>query len=231
MEYTQFQSKVLELAKKKEACSSEYMRAAKCENITDLMSVIKDNFTFCCMSGIVSQEMADEFGVEIFNQNEIFINQNTDKGFLIAFGSATVEAYGSATVRAFDSASVWAFDSATVEASDSATVRASDSATVRASDSASVEAYHSATVRAYHSATVRASDSATVEAYHSATVRAYHSATVEAYHSATVEAYHSAYVNSFNTIEHKVSDNAILRYYYENRIVIANSETKIEVQK
>jgi len=107
-------------------------------------------------------------------------------------------------------------------ASDSATVEAYDSATVRAYGSATVRAYDSATVRASGSATVEAYDSATVEAYGSATVRAYGSATVEAYDSATVRAYGSAYICSYNLIEHKVDDKAILRYYYKNKIILAD---------
>ncbi len=102
----------------------------------------------------------------------------TNTGFWLASGSATVRASGSATVRASGSATVRAYDSVTVEASGSATVRASGSATV--------EAYGSATVEAYGSATVEAYDSATVRAYGSATVRASDSVTVEAYGSATV---------------------------------------------
>ncbi len=56
----------------------------------------------------------------------------------------------------------------------------------------------------------------------SATVRASGSATVEAFGSATVRAFGSAYICSYSTIEHKVSDKAILRYYYENKVVLSD---------
>ena len=107
-------------------------------------------------------------------------------------------------------------------ASDSATVEACGSATVRACGSATVRAYDSATVKAYDSATVRACGSATVRAYDSATVKAYDSATVKAFGSATVEACGSAYICSYNDIEHKLSDKSILRYYYQNKVVLAD---------
>jgi len=56
----------------------------------------------------------------------------------------------------------------------------------------------------------------------SATVKASGSATVRASDSATVEAFDSAYICSYSTIEHKVSDKAILRYYYENKVVLSD---------
>ena len=74
-------------------------------------------------------------------------------------------------------------------------------------------AYGSATVRAYGSATVIASDSATVIASD----------------SATVEASGSAYINSYSNVEHKVSDKAILRYYYTGRIVLGDGLKKENV--
>ena len=49
------------------------------------------------------------------------------------------------------------------------------------------------------------------------------SATVEAWDSATVEAWDSAYINSYSSIEHKISDRAILRYYYDNKIIFGEN--------
>jgi len=80
----------------------------------------------------------------------------------------------------------------------------------------------SATVRASGSATVEASGSATVRAFDSATVKAFDSATVRAFDSATVRASNSAYICSYSTVEHKVSNKAILRYYYENKVVLSD---------
>jgi len=67
-----------------------------------------------------------------------------------------------------------------------------------------------------------ASDSATVRASGSATVEASGSATVRASDSATVRASNSAYICSYSTVEHKVSNKAILRYYYENKVVLSD---------
>ena len=83
----------------------------------------------------------------------------------------------------------------------------------------------SATVKAWGSATVEAWGSATVEASGSATVEAWDSATVNASGSATVKAWGSATVCSFNTIEHRLSDKSICRYYYQNKIKISKTTT------
>lgn len=111
------------------------------------------------------------------------------------------------------------YDSATVEASGSAKVWVLGSANVKAWGSATVEASGSATVKAWGSATVKASGSATVEAWGSATVEAWGSANVKAFDSATVRAWGSAYIDSKNYLEHKVGERAILRYFYENKVV------------
>jgi len=110
---------------------------------------------------------------------------------------------------------------------DSATVEARGSATVEARGSATVEAGGNATVKAWGSATVKAWDNATVEAWGSATVEARDSATVEAGGNATVKAWDNAYINSFNTTEHKLSNKAICRYYYENKIILSK-DSEIE---
>ena len=110
---------------------------------------------------------------------------------------------------------------------DNATVEAWGSATVEARGSATVEAGGNATVKAWGSATVKAWDNATVEAWCSATVEARDSATVEAGGNATVKAWDNAYINSFNTTEHKLSNKAICRYYYENKIILSK-DSEIE---
>ena len=53
------------------------------------------------------------------------------------------------------------------------------------------------------------------------------SATVEASGSATVRAWGSAYVCSYSTLEHKLSEKAICRYYLKNKIVVSK-DSKID---
>ena len=72
------------------------------------------------------------------------------------------------------------------------------------------------------SSTVEAFGSSTVRAFGSSTVRAFDSSTVRAFGSSTVRAFGSSYICSYNTIEHKVSDKAICRYYHESRVVMTS---------
>lgn len=51
--------------------------------------------------------------------------------------------------------------------------------------------------------------------------------TVTARGNSTVTAWGNSYTLSFNTIEHKISEKAILRYYYEDRILVPK-ELKVE---
>jgi len=157
--FQNFKDQILANAKTAGACNVEYKKALQSENYLELCKVLKDNFSFAIQIKVLTPEIFTQFTAELANE-KIYHNINVVEGYLLAFGSATVEAFGSATVKAFDSATVEAFGSATVEAFDSATVKASGSATVRAFGSATVEASGSATVRAFDSATVEAFGSA-----------------------------------------------------------------------
>lgn len=141
---------ILERARNASACREQYGRAYRAENLEELMQVVRDNFRWACNNRVIDGDTVDAYRDE-FATGKIWHNENITEGFLIASGSATVEASGSATVEAYGSATVEASDSATVRAYGSATVRAYDSATVKASDSATVKAYDSATVEAYDS--------------------------------------------------------------------------------
>ena len=234
---------ILERARNASACREQYGRAYRAENLEELMQVVRDNFWWACHNRVIDSDIVDAYRDE-FATGKIWHNENITEGFLIASGSATVEAYGNATVRADGNATVRAYGSATVEADGNATVeaycnatveaygnatvKASDSATVKASDSATVRADGNATVRAYGSATVRAYDSATVKAYGSATVEAYCNATVEAYGNATVRAYDSAYVTSWDIFECKLSDAAIWRIQKNNTVRYIDENMKFE---
>ena len=141
--FDQIKKIVLERAKENGACTSEYKKALESNNTSELCQVLKDNFNWGCNHNVITPEFIEQFKDE-FATNEIFVNTNIERGFLLASDNATVRASDNATVRAWDNA----------------TVRASDNATVRASDNATVEASDNATVRAWGNATVRASDNA-----------------------------------------------------------------------
>jgi len=205
-------SEILRRAKEAHACTEQFSRAYKSENMAQLCTVIKDNFWWACNNKVLTVDLLEQYKIE-FAEHEIYVNVSVERGFMLC-DSATVKAYGSATVEAYGSATVKAYDSATVEAWGSATVKA----------------YDRATVEAWGSATVEAWGSATVEAWGSATVKAYGSATVKAYDSATVEAWDNAYCTSYSTIECKLSDNAIYRVRSSNIVYYASDDIKFEKQ-
>ena len=120
---------ILERARNASACKEQYGRAYRADNLEELMQVVRDNFRWACNNGVIDGDTVDAYRDE-FATGKIWHNENITEGFLIASGSATVEASGSATVEAYDSATVEAYGSATVEASGSATAEAYDSATV-----------------------------------------------------------------------------------------------------
>ena len=120
---------ILERARNASACKEQYGRAYRADNLEELMQVVRDNFWWACNNGVIDGDTVDAYRDE-FATGKIWHNENITEGFLIASGSATVEASGSATVEAYDSATVMASGSATVEAYDSATVEAYDSAYV-----------------------------------------------------------------------------------------------------
>ena len=75
--------------------------------------------------------------------------------------------------------------------------------------------------------TVTARGNSTVTARGNSTVTARENSTVTARENSTVTAWGNSYTLSFNAIEHKISEKAILRYYYEDKILVPK-EIKIE---
>lgn len=145
--FSEIKQEILDRARRAETCCPEYGRAAAAETLGDLCTVIKDNFNWCCRNGVIDAPLLEKYK-EDFAGNEIYVNIDTERGFLLCDGNATVEACGSATVEACDNATVVAYDNATVVACDNATVVAWNDATVEAYDNATVEAWGNATVEA-----------------------------------------------------------------------------------
>ena len=188
------------------ACKEQYGRAYKAETMARLCRVIKDNWGWCCDWDVVTPDLLEKYREE-FAEQQIYVNVDTDNGFLLASGNATVEASGNAMVRAWDNATVEAWDNAKVRAWGNATVEASGTATVRASDNA--------TVWAWGTATVRASDNATVEAWD----------------NATVEASGNAYCTSYCMIKCKLSGHALHKVRSTNTVYFASDDIKFVKQE
>ena len=129
--FEEIKQEVLRRAHEANACKEQYRRAYKAESMAGLCEVIKDNWNWCCIWNVVTPDLLEKYREEFAGQ-QIYVNVDTDNGFLRASGNATVRASGNATVRAWGNATVRASDNATVEAWDNAMVRASGNATVRA---------------------------------------------------------------------------------------------------
>ena len=211
--FSEIKQEILDRARRAEACRPEYGRAYAAEDMQGLCTVIKDNFNWCCRNGVIDAPLLEKYK-EDFAGNEIYVNTDAERGFLLCDDNATVRAYSNATVEAYGNAKVEAWNNAKV----------------RAWNNAKVEAYGNATVKAYGNATVRACDNATVEACDNATVRACDNATVKAYGNATVEAWNSAYCSSWSLIECKLSDNALYRVRSTNTVYYANDNLKFVKQ-
>ena len=156
--FSEIKQEILDRARRAEACRPEYGRAYAAEDMQGLCTVIKDNFNWCCRSGVIDARLLEKYKSD-FAACDIYVNTDAERGFLLcdnatveAWNNATVEACGNATVKAYGNATVKAYDNATVEACGNATVEAWDNATVRAWNNATVRAWNNATVRAWNSA-------------------------------------------------------------------------------
>jgi hypothetical protein len=139
-DFQEFKKEILTRAKKSDACKDEYKRAYQSETFAELMQVIKDNFNFASVKGVIDAQLIEWYKNQ-FNDNGIYCNVDVSEGFLLASDNATVAASGNATVAASGNATVRAWDNATVAAWGNTTVRAWDNATVAAWGNAYISSY------------------------------------------------------------------------------------------
>ena len=138
--FEEIKQEILRRAHDAGACKEQYGRAYKAETMAGLCRVIKDNWGWYCDNAVVTPDLLKKYRDE-FAEQQIYVNVDTDNGFLLATGNATLEAWGNATVWASGNAMVEVWDDVTVRAWDNATVRASGNATVEACDNAYCTSY------------------------------------------------------------------------------------------
>ena len=95
--FSEIKQEILDRARRAEACRPEYGRAYAAETLGDLCTVIKDNFNWCCRNGVIDAPLLEKYK-EDFAGNEIYVNTDAERGFLLC-DNATVEAWGSASSR------------------------------------------------------------------------------------------------------------------------------------
>lgn len=98
--FENFKSEILKRAKKANACRPEYGKACSSETFSELMQVIKDNFNFATQFRVIEPEIIEMY-IDEFNANQIYCNMDVSSGFMLAYGSATVEAYDSVYVTSY----------------------------------------------------------------------------------------------------------------------------------
>ena len=111
-------SEILRRAKDAHACTEQFSRAYKSEDMAQLCTVIKDNFWWACNNKVLTVDLLEQYKIE-FAEHEIYVNISVERGFMLC-DSATVKAWGNATVKACDNATVEAWGNATVKACDNA---------------------------------------------------------------------------------------------------------------
>ena len=140
--FSEIKQEILDRARRAEACRPEYRRAYAAETLGDLCTVIKDNFNWCCRSGVIDARLLEKYKSD-FAACDIYVNTDAERGFLLC-DNAKVEAWNNATVEACGNATVKAYGNATVEAYDNAKVKAWNNATVEAWNNAKAKAWNSA---------------------------------------------------------------------------------------
>ena len=68
----------------------------------------------------------------------------------------------------------------------------------------------------------------TAECYGNSTAWCFGNSTARCFDNSTAWCFDNSYLVSYNSIDHKLSDKAICRYYYDNKIVLADKSMKIE---
>ncbi|NAW50383.1 hypothetical protein GNY06_02910 [Elizabethkingia argentiflava] len=155
-ELEKLKEEILERVRKAETFRIRYERACEANNVEDLLTIIKNNFNYCCIHGIIDAPLIKKYE-KLFNASKIYANVDVSEGYLLASGSSIVQASGDAIVMAWDNSTVIAYDNSSVQSRDNATVKAYHNSTVEAYDYVTVEASGNATVRAFNYATVEAS--------------------------------------------------------------------------
>ena len=193
-----------------EAFNDQYYRAYNANTLAEFCTVVRDNFRWLVVSGVLTGELIDAHPA--IAEHGIRHNRDAKDGVLLVTGSASVRASGTVSVIARGHSIVDATDRSTVWAMQDSTVNARRYSFVGATGNSRVRAYGSSIVRAGDNSTVEAFGDSTVEAIGRVKVDASGHSKVEAWDGATVRASGSSYVDVLcGDIECELSAQAVLR--------------------
>ena len=108
MEFEKIKSEILELAKEFNACREEYKKAYKSENIDELLSVVKENLSWCVNNKMLdANKLVELFTEEKLNSINIFttgehnltVKEGLENIYTLGSSSANVETWGSSSAN------------------------------------------------------------------------------------------------------------------------------------
>ncbi len=89
---------IIKRAKAANACKGQFQRAVAAENITDLITVVKDNLRWCIVNEMLdAQALEDIFGLKPLKENHIY-TQGVN-GVRVTEGSASIYTLGSSSAN------------------------------------------------------------------------------------------------------------------------------------
>ncbi len=102
MKMKELQNKIVELAKKHSACAEPLRLATEAKTESELLQVVKDNFSWCYSRQVITPEILDEFTPELLIEFGIYhkgtLPKIENKKGLIFCGTFTVNMLGNSTV-------------------------------------------------------------------------------------------------------------------------------------
>lgn len=212
--FTELKSEFIGRINKAEAQTDLYSSILNAADMNNLCRVLKNNFWWFTNSRVLTTDFINRYN-SYFSKYGINANVSVKDGYLLC-DRGYVTAYGNATVAAYRNA--------IVEATDTVTVRAFNSARVIASGSAKVEAMNFAMVDACACATIIARQSSIVSAHGNVRVKSYLNAVVIASKGVEVEAHGQACCITDSTPICNLSDRSICFDRSSSRIYYADSD-------
>lgn len=159
--FIEFKRLILTKAANAKIANSQYSLMSLSESFDHLIGVIKDNFSLCCVRGVIDAHTIDEYYAE-FTRNQVFCNESTDRGYMLVTKKNSVRTSYGVIVEAFDDSEVFATGNVQISAYDNCKVVAKDNTIVYAFGGSKVEAYDNCFVNAMEGSNVSAFDNAYV---------------------------------------------------------------------
>lgn len=136
----------LERAKANDACESEIAKLIASKNLVELCQIIKSNFSWCYNHNVVTAELLEQFKDE-FAENEIYVNTDTDRGYVLLSGNSSARLSGNSSARLFDNSSAELFDNSSAELSGNSYVNCKSTIDCKISDHAIIRRYDTNTIQ------------------------------------------------------------------------------------